>query len=610
MPIRWRLAIAFAAAAAAAFALGSWLFISGLSSAQLGVIDSQLALQLSRAGTYLNAGGQSGAPAAAASSAPGEYLIQVIDATGHVRGASADAGTVPLVTAGELRQARQGRISVSQMVDDENTRITAAPLASHPGWTAVAGVSLEAFDSTMSQAARELAAGGGCFIVIACVGAYGLARAALSPVERLRRQVAALSERDGEAGLEVPATRDEIAALAATMNDLLGRLRRALSRQRAFVADASHELRTPLAVLRGELELASRPGRSREELAAAVHNAAAEADRLARITTDLLLLARSDEDQLSLRLEQAEVRPLLARSAELAGPRLAEAGISCRVDAPAGLRARIDPDRIREAVDNLLDNALRYAPSGSVIVLAARASGSDLEVEVGDDGPGFPAGFLPHAFERFRRPDSGRARDHGGAGLGLAIVQAIAVAHGGVAAARNKPGGGAVVGLRLPAGSLPGCCWPHLVKVALTQGLRQGYLDVMPISRKSARDADWAKNLRCSFCGKDKHAVAKLIAGPGVYICDECVDLCDRILAEELAHVRSQSVPELGSPAEQSDDELLASLARIQAVASQADAALHDHVGSLRDRGVSWTRIGAAVGVSKQAAWERFSGED
>jgi len=215
------------------------------------------------------------------------------------------------------------------------------------------------------------------------------------------------------------------------MNDLLGRLRRALSRQRAFVADASHELRTPLAVLRGELELASRPGRSREALAAAVHSAAAEADRLARITTDLLLLARSDEDQLSLRLEQAEVRPLLARSAELAGPRLAEAGLSCRIDAPAALRARIDPDRIREAVDNLLDNALRYAPAGSVIVLTARVSGPDLEIEVEDDGPGFPADFLAHAFERFRRPDSGRGRDQGGAGLGLAIVQAIAVAHGG-----------------------------------------------------------------------------------------------------------------------------------------------------------------------------------
>jgi len=142
--------------------------------------------------------------------------------------------------------------------------------------------------------------------------------------------------------------------------------------------------------------------------------------------------------------------PLLERSAELAGPRLAEAGVTCRVDAPAGLRARIDPDWIREAVDNLLDNALRFAPRGSVIELEARASGADLDIEVRDDGPGFPAEFLPHAFERFRRPDSGRSRGDGGAGLGLAIVQAIAVAHGGVAAARNKPGGGAVVGLRLP----------------------------------------------------------------------------------------------------------------------------------------------------------------
>ncbi len=455
MPIRLRLAVAFAVAAAAIFALGGWLFISSLSSAQLGAIDSQLAVQLGQAGRYLVAGGQSGS---AASPAPGEYLVQVIDAAGRVRGASPDTGTVPLLTAAELAQARQGPISLNRTIDDENTRITAAPLAGHPGWTAVAGLSLESFESTMSQAEREVAGAGAIFVVIACVGAYWLARAALSPVERLRRQVAALSARDEESSIEVPATRDEIAALAATMNDLLGRLQRALSRQRAFVADASHELRTPLAVLRGELELADRPGRSREELAAAVRSAAADADRLARITSDLLLLARSDEDRLSLRLEQTELRPLLARSAELARPRLAEAGLTCRVDVPADLRGRIDPDWIGQAADNLLGNALRFAPRGSVIVLAARTTGTDLDIEVRDDGPGFPAEFLPHAFERFRRPDSGRSRGDGGAGLGLAIVQAVAAAHGGMAAARNNPGGGAVVGLHLPdaAGARPG----------------------------------------------------------------------------------------------------------------------------------------------------------
>jgi two-component system OmpR family sensor kinase len=444
MPIRLRLAIAFAVAAAAVFALGAWLFLRGLSSAQLSSIDSQLAVQLSQAGQYVNSvGSGSGA-------APGEYLIQVIDPAGRVRGASPDTGTAPLLTAAELSQARHGQITLSQPVDDENTRIMAAPLAGRNGWTAVAGVSLESYEATMSQAERESAVAGAIFVVAACAGAYWLARAALSPVERLRRQAAALSARDGDASLEVPATRDEIAALAATMNDLLGRLQGALARQRAFVADASHELRTPLAVLRGELELADRPGRDRDELAAAVRGAAAEADRLARITSDLLLLARSDDDRLSLQLERAGLRPLLARSADHAAPRLAEVGLTCRVDAAEGLCARLDPHWIREAVDNLLGNALRFAPRGSVIVLAARARGADLDIEVRDDGPGFPADFLPHAFERFRRPDSGRSRDGGGAGLGLAIVQAIALAHGGTASARNQPGGGAVVTIHLP----------------------------------------------------------------------------------------------------------------------------------------------------------------
>ncbi len=455
MPIRLRLAVAFAVIAAAAFALGGWLFGSGLSSAQLSAIDSQLTAQLTQAARYLPSGSTARSPTATSPSAvsppPGDYVVQVIDSSGHVRGASPDAGTVPLVTADQLRQARESRVSVTQTVDDESVRVAAAPLAGHQGWVAVAGQALETYESTQSQVARELAVGGAVFVAVAGLGAYGLARAALSPVERLRRQVAAVSASGERSSVEVPATRDEIAALAGTMNELLGRLQRALARQRAVAADASHELRTPLAVLRGELELAARPGRSHQELTAAVHNAAAEAERLARLTDDLLLLARDDEDRLTLRPELTDVGQLLTYSAVRAGSRLAASGLSCRVDVRDGTYAELDADRIRQAVDNLVDNALRFAPGGSVIVLAARANGSDLDIEVGDEGPGFPPGFLPHAFERFRRPDSGRSRDDGGAGLGLAIVQAIAAAHGGAATARNKPGGGAVVSLRLPA---------------------------------------------------------------------------------------------------------------------------------------------------------------
>ncbi len=454
MSIRLRLAVLFAVASAVVFTLGSWLFAATLSASLLGSVDAQLTTQLARAARYVPAAGQPGP--IAGTPAPGEYVVQVIDPAGRVRGASPDAGTTPLLNAAELGQARLRSLTVTKTDENERERVLAEPLPNHPGWVAVAGVSLEALDRTLSDVSRELLIAGVVFVAAAGLGAYGLARAALSPVERLRREVAALSERDQAPGVRVPRTRDEIAALAQTMNQLLGRLQGALARQRALVADASHELRTPFAVLSGELELAARPGRSQAELSAAVARAGDEVARLARLTDQLLFLARSDEDKIALRPERVSLRTVLAGSAEQAAARAGEAGVSCQVEAPAGLMVKVDPDRIREAIDNLADNALRFAPAGTAIVISAQVTGPDLAIEVSDRGPGFPGQFLPHAFERFRRPDSGRARSDGGAGLGLAIVSAIAQAHGGRATARNRPGGGAAVTLELPGAADPG----------------------------------------------------------------------------------------------------------------------------------------------------------
>lgn len=145
------------------------------------------------------------------------------------------------------------------------------------------------------------------------------------------------------------------------------------------------------------------------------------------------------------------------------------------------------------------------------------------------------------------------------------------------------------------------------VRTTLTPSSRQGYLDDMTGSQVPVPGASRPKTVHCSFCNKDKDAVAKIVAGPGVYICDECVNLCQQIIAAEFA---GEPVREFTAWNEQPDDELLASLARTQAVVAQVDAAIHDHATVLRGRGISWTRIGEALGVSKQAAWERFSGED
>src|SRR5450756_190739 len=138
MPIRLRLALAFAVAAALLFALGGWLFSSALSAAQLGVIDSQLTAQLAQAARYLPGNGTGPQPTAATAPSPGEYIVQVADSAGRIRGASPDAGTTPLLTAAELGQARQAQVWATKTIDEESTRVTAAPLTGRPGLVAVA----------------------------------------------------------------------------------------------------------------------------------------------------------------------------------------------------------------------------------------------------------------------------------------------------------------------------------------------------------------------------------------------------------------------------------------------------------------------------------------
>jgi hypothetical protein len=453
MPIRLRVALVFALALAIAFTLGGWLFLSQLSAALLRSTDGILTARLSQS-TRVSDGEEGSKPAVTnLSRIPGEYLFQIVGPAGRVT--HSNAGIRPLLTAAGLKQARHGKVALTRALEGEPERVLAAPLGGEHRSVAIAAVSLESNDSTLRQVAVGLIIGGAVFVTVAGIGAYWLARAALAPVERLRREVAALSERDTGSTLRVPGTHDEIAALAGTMNDLLVRLRGALARQRAFVADASHELRTPFAVLRGELELAGRPGRSRQELSAAVASAAEETDRLTRITDDLLLLAKGDEDKLTLRLERTDIAALLAASAARARARAAAAGVACEVSAVPGLTAVVDAGRIRQAVDNLVDNALRFAPSGTEVVLRAGITGPSLVIEVRDSGPGFPPEFLPYAFERFRRPDQGRARSAGGAGLGLAIVRAIAIAHEGRAVVSNRPEGGAAVRLEVPDRSAP-----------------------------------------------------------------------------------------------------------------------------------------------------------
>jgi hypothetical protein len=393
-----------------------------------------------------------------------EEPAQVLSPSGQVLASSSDLAAASPLTPAQLQAvlAGHGPVRLTADLAGERTRLLAV-LTPDTHLVLIAGLGTDISDAAAAHVENGLLIGGPAAVLVAGLGAWLLAGAALRPVERMRRQTATISAHDADAHLAVPATQDEIAALAVTMNDLLDRLRAALDRERGFVADAGHELRTPLAMLRAELELAGRPGRSRAELVEAVAAAGQETERLIRLSESLLLLARAEGGHSFLHARPTSVHKLLSSAARAANAGAAERCVTVEVACPERLTGTTDPDRLRQAVDNLLDNAVRHSPPGRVVRLSACRLGSPpiLEITVRDHGPGFPPEFIPHAFERFSRADTSRARAEGGAGLGLAIVRAIVRAHGGGVSVRNHPAGGAVVELRLPrhdlqrAGSAP-----------------------------------------------------------------------------------------------------------------------------------------------------------
>jgi two-component system, OmpR family, sensor kinase len=457
VPIRLRLTLVVAATTIVLVAVAGLLGPRVLRASLVHAIDEDLAHRASQIGRVVTDPDDDtvdiGDLREEVNSSP-EAIAQVLDAGGRVLASSSGLRDRPLAPSPVLARLAAGPVRFERPLPGgagEPVRVRAEAVARPDGRYAVAvGSSLATTEAAVDRVRTGIGVGGGVVVLLASLGAWLLAGAALRPVERLRAAVAAVPPDQPGGALLVPATRDELAALARTMNELLGRISRALERERRLIADASHELRSPLTVLRTELELANRPTRSREELAESVSHAAEEADRVARLADDLLFLARTDRGGPVVHPVRQPLQPVLAGAVTAAAPRAAAGDVRLDLEAGQGLAAPVDADRLRQAVDNLLDNALRVAPPGSAVRVRAERRDGMVAVVVSDAGPGFPPDFLPHAFERFRRSDPARSREHGGAGLGLAIVEAIARGHRGRAEAANLPGGGAEVRLLLP----------------------------------------------------------------------------------------------------------------------------------------------------------------
>jgi two-component system OmpR family sensor kinase len=381
-----------------------------------------------------------------------ETFAQILAADGRVLHATPgvrEPGLRPV----DVRRALQGAVWIERTVAGVQgpVRVHARPVSGGGAPRVVAvGQSRDDRDEILAGLVTDFGVGGLIAVVVASLFGYALARSGLAPVEAMRRRAAAVSLSRADLGLPVPRAHDEVRRLAETLNDMLGRLRRSFERERRFVADASHELRTPIAVVKTELEGALRSGDCGPEVHQALVAAVEECDHLGQLAEDLLVLARSAEGQLPVHAEDVDALTLLADLRERFADRAAQRGRVIELDVQDGVRLRADVLRLRQALANLIDNALRHG--GGTIALAARSpSPAVVELDVFDEGPGFGDDISARAFERFARGDRARAR--GGTGLGMAIVRAIAEAHGGEAAI--VPGPGARVRITLPAPARP-----------------------------------------------------------------------------------------------------------------------------------------------------------
>ena len=318
-----------------------------------------------------------------------------------------------------------------------------------------AGEPLEQVESAQHDVAKSFLLAGGIVLVLALIASYLAGARVSAPLRRMAAVAARVDAGELEPRMEVGARRDEVSVLADSFNHMLDRLAEAFSSQREFVADASHELRTPLTVIRGQLEvLAAQDHPPADEVMRVERLVQAEVQRLSRMVDDLLLLTQAERVDF-LRPEEVDVRRFVDElwdGLSLTAQRRFELG-----SVPDGT-LRGDPDRLAQAVRNLARNAIEHTtgPDGLVRLEVDAVAADRLRFSVIDDGPGIPAPERDRIFERFHRIDCARSRNAGGVGLGLAIVRAIAEAHGGqVQAADPRDGTGATVELVVP-GFRPG----------------------------------------------------------------------------------------------------------------------------------------------------------
>jgi heavy metal sensor kinase len=326
----------------------------------------------------------------------------------------------------------------------------AAGAAGGPPFLVETGESLAPAQRELHRLLAALSLG---FVIVAGVALAGglvLVRRALRPVEEITRRAEGITSRHLGERLPVPPTGDEFEHLSQALNRMIARLDEAFQHNRRFLADASHELRTPLTILRSELEAMVQRPELETELQGTLDNLLEEVERLARMVENLLALSRLDAGLAPADSAPFDLAKLVATTAEQMCLLAEDKGVKITCQTPAPVLVAGDRGKFKQVIVNLLDNAIKYTPSGGAVTLAVREAGGEAVCEVSDNGMGIPAAALPQVFDRFFRVDQARNRELGGAGIGLSIVKAICTAHNGRVEVESTEGRGSCFRVYLP----------------------------------------------------------------------------------------------------------------------------------------------------------------